>query len=248
MNKLSFFTNGNIEIITGIGMHEFPYHTHNSFMIGTILEGCGEFCIDGNISILYKGDCYIVPSDIGISIKPICDFSYITICIKKELAKNMREYRCDKFYYHGLSNHLNELAARFRNNQIDEQYFTVYITNIFGLYREGNTVKSDITLKAIQYINFHCERKFSLDELAKNCFTSKYHLIRIFKNEMSITPKQYHQQCKVRKLKNMIFTLSQNDITYMLSFSTQSHMNSIFKKYMGITLGNYMSIMRMNEQ
>lgn len=248
MNELSFFTDGNIEIIVGIGMHEFPYHTHNSFMVGAILEGCGEFRIDGNISTLYKGDCYIVPPNTGISIKPICDFSYITICLKKELAINMKEYRCDSFYYPNLSDQLLELVTSFRSNQVDERYFTDYIVNTFGLYRVSNTVKADITLKAIQYINNHCESKFCLDELAKSCFTSKYHLIRVFKNEMGITPKQYHQQCKVRKLKNLIFDSSQGNIAYTLNFSTQSHMNSIFKKYMGITLGGYMSAVKMNEQ
>lgn len=248
MNEISFFTDGNIEIIVGIGMHEFPYHTHNSFMVGAVLEGCGEFCINGSIATLYNGDCYIVPSDTGISIRPIRDFSYITICLKKELARNMKEYRCNVFYYSGLGNQLLELVAGLRRKQVDERYFNDCIVNIFGLYRGSNTVKSDITLKAVQYMNNHYESKFCLDELAKAVFTSKYHLIRVFKNEMGITPKQYHQQCKVRKLKTLIFDSSPCNIAYLLNFSSQSHMNCIFKRYMGISPGSYRSAVKMNEQ
>lgn len=248
MNEISFFTEGNIEIIVGAGMHEFPYHTHNSFMAGAILEGCGEFCINGSSAILYKGDCYIVPSDTGISIRPICDFSYITICLKEELAGKMKEYRCNRFYYSGLSNQLLELVTGLRMNLVNERYFNERIVNIFDLYKGSNTVKSDITLKAVQYMNNHCESKFCLDELAKAVFTSKYHLIRVFKNEMGITPKQYHQQCRVRELKSLIFDSSPCNIAYLLNFSSQSHMNCIFKKYMGISLGSYRSAVKMNEQ
>ena len=65
---------------------------------------------------------------------------------------------------------------------------------------------------------------------------------------MGITPKQYHQQCKVRKIKNMVFENSQSDIAYALNFSTQSHMNSMFKKYMGISMGSYSSAIEYIEQ
>lgn len=87
-----------------------------------------------------------------------------------------------------------------------------------------------------------------MDELARNSYVSKYHLIRTFKKEMGVTPKQYHQQCKVRKMKNMVFEDSQCDIAYELNFSTQSHMNSILKKYMGIPIGRYLAATEYKEQ
>lgn len=93
MNKISFYLDGNIEIVIGAGLHKFPLHTHNSFMVGAVLEGCGEFYIDNKTSKLSKGDAYIVPSNTGIAINPISDFSYITICLKNELAIIMKDYR-----------------------------------------------------------------------------------------------------------------------------------------------------------
>jgi AraC-like DNA-binding protein len=65
---------------------------------------------------------------------------------------------------------------------------------------------------------------------------------------MGITPKQYHQQCKVRKIKDMVFESSQSNIAYELNFTSQSHMNDVFKKYMGITTGSYSSAVEINEQ
>lgn len=99
MNQISFYKTGNVEIIIGKGMHAFPYYTHNSYMIGAVLNGCGEFCIGETTSKLNKNDCYIVPSDTGISIKPLSDFSYITICLKNELAVQMSSYEANCCYY-----------------------------------------------------------------------------------------------------------------------------------------------------
>ncbi|MBP3475072.1 MAG: helix-turn-helix transcriptional regulator [Lachnospiraceae bacterium] len=248
MNKVSFYVDGNIEIIAGVGMHKFPYHTHNSFLVGAVLEGYGEFRIGDKLSTLHKGECYIVPSDVGIAIKPISDFSYITICLKNELAAIMKDYKSDSYFYSGLSNKLLELTTSLRMHNVDEQFLAVHIADMFELYKVYNSTRLKCTEKAVQYINNHFQSKFSLDELAKNCFMSKYHLIRTFKKEMGITPKQYHQQCKVRKLKDMIFDDSQSNIAYMLNFSTQSHMDSIFKKYMGITLGSYISAVEIIKQ
>lgn len=244
MNKISFYVNGNVEIITGTGMHEFPYHTHNCFMAGAILSGSGEFCINGKASSLRKKDCYIVPSDTGISIKPIRDFSYITICLKNELAAFFKKYKSDSYYYTDMSDHLLALVGKLQMQQIDELSFTNEIVDMFGLCRHTDTAKSEYIIKAVQYINESCKNKFDLNELAENVFLSKYYLIRVFKREMGITPKQYHQQCKVRKLKSMIFEFPQSSIAYDLSFSTQSHMDSVFKRYMGITLNDYISSMK----
>lgn len=248
MNRVSFYINGNIEIIVGAGMHKFPYHTHNSFLVGAVLEGYGEFCIDDKIATLHEGDCYIVPSDKGVAINPKGNFSYITVCLKNELSTFMKAYKSDCYYYSGLSNRLLELTTNFQIQNIDEKSYVVHIVDLFGLYKTSNPDRSECIVKAIQYICNHAQSKFSLDELAKNCFMSKYHLIRTFKKEMGVTPKQYHQQCKVRKLKDMIFEVSQSNMAYMLNFSTQIHMDSIFKKYMGITPNSYIAAVETNKQ
>lgn len=248
MNKISFYLDGNIEIVIGVGPHKFPLHTHNSFMVGAVLEGCGEFNIDNKTSKLSKGDAYIVPSNTGIAINPISDFSYITICLKNELAIFMKDYKTESYFYSDLGDNLLELGNAFRIHNIDEQCFTMHLIDMFALYKVPAPVKSMLTKKTVQYLNNHFQSKFSLDELARSSYVSKYHLIRTFKKEMGVTPKQYHQQCKVRKIKNMVFENSQADIAYALNFSTQSHMNSIFKKYMGIPIGSYSSAIEYIEQ
>lgn len=248
MNQISFYLDGNVEIVIGKGLHKFPYHTHSSFMVGAILDGCSEFNIDNKVSKLSKGDAYIVPSNTGIAINPISDFSYITICLKNEWAIIMKDYKADNYFYSDLGDNLLELGNAFRMHTIDEQCFAMHLIDMFALHKISASVRSMCTEKMVQYLNNHFQSKFSLDELARSSCVSKYHLIRTFKKEMGITPKQYHQQCKVRKMKNMVLEDSQCDIAYALNFSTQSHMNSIFKKYMGIPMGRYLTAIEYKEQ
>lgn len=70
---------------------------------------------------------------------------------------------------------------------------------------------------------------------------SKYHLAREFKKAMGVTPKRYHQQCRLRNVKKAISSHRQSDIAYQMDFSSQSHLESIFMEYMGISLGQYLS-------
>ena len=240
MNKISFYMAGNIEIVIGTGMHEFPYHTHNSFMVGAIMNGSGEFCIGDENSKLYKEDIYVVPSNTGISIKPVNDFSYITICLKNDLADRMTEYEVNEYYYIGLGDVLFEFANTFQMERIDEKDFVNKIIGLLGLKKvpDSKVVRSEAIINAVQYIQ-SCEDRFDLNEISKLVYLSKYHFIRLFKKDMGITPKQYHQQCRIRNVKRMALHSLQKEIAYDLGFSTQSHMDSVFKQYMGITLNNY---------
>ena len=243
MNKISFYKCNNIEIIIGAGMHEFPYHSHNSYMVGAVLEGCGEFCIGKELSMLNRNDVYIVPSNTGISIKPKKDFVYITVCFKNNLADIMNKYQVKKYYFNNLGHNLLNMANDFRGQLIDESAFINLLIKLFDLKVLNVSIqpKSTVIIKAMQYINDNCSEKFDLDILSEEVFLSKYYLVRLFRKEVGITPQQYYQQCKLRKLKKMAPIFSQKRIAYDLNFSTQSHMNSIFKKYMGITLKDYIS-------
>lgn len=252
MNKISFYICNDIEIVTGMGMHEFPYHSHNSYMVGAVLDGCAEFCIDKHFSVLNKNDVYVVSSNTGMSMKPRNDFSYVTICFKNNLANMLNKYQAKKYYYSNLGYILLKLSNDFKAKLIDENTFTNSLIELIDLKVSDTPLqpKNSTITKAVQYINDNCSEKFDLKCLAEEVFLSKYYLIRLFRRQMGITPHQYYQQCKVRELRKMALCFSQKNIAYELNFSTQSHMDSVFKKYMGITMKNYISSVeyKSNEQ
>lgn len=164
MNKISFYICDDIEIVTGIGMHEFPYHSHNSYMVGAVLDGCAEFCIDKHFSVLNKNDVYVVSSNTGMSMKPRNDFSYITICFKNNLTNMLNKYEAKKYYYGGLGNVLLKISNDFQTNSIDEIAFTNALIKLLDL-KVLNTpmqTKNPTITKAMQYINDNCAEKYCL--------------------------------------------------------------------------------------
>ena len=48
------------------------------------------------------------------------------------------------------------------------------------------------------------ECKISIEEMARNAFTSKYHFIRSFKAEVGLTPHQFQLQNRIRKAQRLI--------------------------------------------
>ena len=91
-----------------------------------------------------------------------------------------------------------------------------------------------------EYIKKNSTQKFDLDKLAKSFYLSKFHLIRIFKKEMGVTPNQYHIQAKIRLIKAEMFNVqSETDLAMNLNLYDQSHLCKLFKRQMGISIKDY---------
>lgn len=107
-----------------------------------------------------------------------------------------------------------------------------------------NYSKESLIVKdAAQYIEQHIKDELSIQEVAKELNVSSGYLSRIFKKLMHITPKQYLIQCRIRVAKRELEKASNDiDIAYDLGFASQSHMCTVFKKYMGISVGDYKNI------
>lgn len=93
---------------------------------------------------------------------------------------------------------------------------------------------------AAEFIRSRSDADFDLQSLCAFAHLSKYHLVRSFKREFDLTPYQYYQNARIRQVRH---GLAQNrqpaDLSYSLGFSSQSHMCNLFKKYMGVTPGQY---------
>ncbi len=252
-NKVLFFLKGSIEIVDGEGKHEFPYHTHDSLLIGVVKSGEARFAIGSNEYLLGKGMTYLVPPNVGISINPIIPYSYLTICIKNHKTTRFGQYKLDLYVLNNMGECLIGLCERYKLKLLsDEEFINNLIKTLELQDNEVNQNKvctSAAIMDAIIYIKEHVNDKFLLDELTKAVHLSKYHLVRVFKNEMGITPKQYDQQCKIRRVKEWALQEKAGvDIATNLNYSNQGHLCSMFKRYMGISMNEYKSSVHKEEQ
>ena len=95
--------------------------------------------------------------------------------------------------------------------------------------------------QVISYVQGNLERSVSLSELAKVVQLSSSRFARGFKQMTGISPHQYILKCKIERakelLKNPLLPIA--DISYSLSFSSQSHFTTVFRRFTGITPNTY---------
>ncbi|MGN1282159.1 MAG: helix-turn-helix transcriptional regulator [Succinivibrio sp.] len=100
--------------------------------------------------------------------------------------------------------------------------------------------KIKIVQLAADFIEKHVTEEISIQMMAKCLNVSSGYLSRTFKKHMHITPKQYQIQTRLRLAKkSMEEQNSDIQTAYDTGFSSQSHLCSVFKKYMGICVGDY---------
>ena len=98
---------------------------------------------------------------------------------------------------------------------------------------------------AARFIEDHIKEDLCVKDVALSLKVSSGYLSRIFKKFMHITPKQYLIQCRLREAKKELeYESSDTDIAYDLGFASQSHMCTVFKGYMGISVGDYRDILK----
>ena len=85
-----------------------------------------------------------------------------------------------------------------------------------------------------------CTSKFCIGSLSETVHISKYHLGRIFKEQVGITPYQFYIGVKVKKVRQRLQArLPLSDIVFNLHFFDQNHLCNTFRKHIGISPMQY---------
>lgn len=90
------------------------------------------------------------------------------------------------------------------------------------------------------YIENNFDKKLNLDLLSHIRFTSKFHLLRLFKKYYGQTPKQYLIDKRIEQSKNYLkMGRSVSDTCYSVGFETPSSFSTLFKSKTGLTPSEY---------
>lgn len=91
--------------------------------------------------------------------------------------------------------------------------------------------------KVTDYIHHHLYQDLKLTDLSAIAQISPYHFLRLFKQQMGITPHQYILQCRIEKAKHLLqhSTMSISEIAMQTGFCDQSHLTRCFKRAVGAT-------------
>ncbi|RIV67562.1 helix-turn-helix domain-containing protein [Flagellimonas aequoris] len=98
----------------------------------------------------------------------------------------------------------------------------------------SNTGQIQKVLKTRNYIENHLDQDLNLDTLAYVGFTSKYHLLRLFKQYYGQTPMQFLIDKRIEKSKFYLKKgISISETCYLVGFESPSSFSTLFKKKTG---------------
>lgn len=91
------------------------------------------------------------------------------------------------------------------------------------------------------YIQLHVTEKITLEDLAKLTNYSVYHISKKFRNESGMTIMEYWNHCRVERAKELLISCQDSiqSISDQLGFGAQSYFGSQFKKYTGMSAGEF---------
>ncbi|MDD6211871.1 MAG: AraC family transcriptional regulator [Clostridiales bacterium] len=127
-----------------------------------------------------------------------------------------------------------------------EQLLDIYKRAVLDFTKRVHENKSDVlmsekTKNAIDYILRHLHYDISLKSIAENAGLSETYFSALFKKETGETVSEFIQKSRVKEAQSMIqySEYSLMEIGQYLGFCSQSHFSKTFRKYTGMTPGQY---------
>lgn len=103
-----------------------------------------------------------------------------------------------------------------------------------------NQGQLDTVIGIRKYINDHFDEELSLELLSDVHCTSKFHLLRLFKQYYGLTPKQFHIERRLHRAKALLLGGANiAETCYDVGFESPSSFSTLFKARFGSTPSDF---------
>jgi AraC-like DNA-binding protein len=253
-----------IEALSCANDFVFPDHIHNSHVLWLNSEGGEQYKMNGCTTTLQPGCLSIIEPGIvhsNNSLDPTKRhlrslyldkefFSYLEKLVTGESRRDfnlptsvIENYQCWRaaiLLHEAIFNNHDQLW-------VDELIVSIF-TRIEKLqFRKINCRESSgnsgYRLKnLVEFMRTKVSDDISLEDLAEIARCTSYHVIRLFRNRVGMSPHAYLIQLRLEKARELIDRgQSIADAALLAGFSDQSHLTRRFKKRYGLTPGLYSS-------
>lgn len=187
---------------------------------------------------------------------------YRCINIKEEVMKGLIDEICGKEYlpeffqtvvfhceYVPLLKEVHELIIKESVDFEKEEKLLFLIEPLIDKYAnlicESYQDNNKFITKVCDFIEKNYFKAIKLDELSEIADMNKYSLLRAFTKTRGITPYQYLQTIRIDKAKGFLEDGQEViDVALKTGFTDQSHFTNFYKKFIGITPGQYRDIFK----
>lgn len=240
----------------------FAPHFHEGFAIGVIENGADVFEYRGAERIAAAGDIMLInPSEVhtGHAIDA-SGWTFRIMYVDPELLRRVREELTGKpsdipFFSttvvsdEATAQHILRLHRALENSASSLERESLFLLAMMQLITRHADSKTDVkkigrehaaVARARDYFHANACQNITLEELAEIAFLSPFHLLRVFREEIGITPHAYQTQIRIERAKRLLrdsYSITQTALT--TGFFDQAHFSKQFKRYVGISPGKF---------
>ncbi|MEF2914326.1 MAG: AraC family transcriptional regulator [Succinivibrio sp.] len=246
-NRLSIRKLKNCEHIAGKGLVNLKPHTHKSFTVVYIEKGSLFISLNYAQKLVSSGTVIVLPPNNAISMSAKSEYEYHSLSVHELMCEKLCKYIGNVPFVFMDDGSIADFF-RIYDSFTDDDSLTDFIIGIIGEKTAPSAAclqNVNLVRLAAGFIENHVKDELCVKDVADSLKVSTGYLSRIFKKIMHITPKQYLIQCRLREAKKELEKESSDvEIAYELGFASQSHMCTVFKGYMGISVGDYRDILK----
>ncbi len=230
------------------------FNWHESIEIIYVDDGDGFVICDFQEHSIWRGDIFVINSDVLHSLRTDNYMSYYYLIIDSEFCKynalnvsniifegKIRDSWSISMFGAILRTYTEKgdfYSAKVRAKVLD---FLVHLCEKYGAQiseRERRHDKNFENIRtAIIYIRDNLKEKISVDNLAQMSGMSKYHFIREFKRITHYTPVIYINIARIEMARRLLTEkkYSIGEVSELCGFDNLSYFTKTFKKYTGVT-------------
>jgi len=115
---------------------------------------------------------------------------------------------------------------------------TYYVNEISRIKRVcySNGGQLDTVIEARHFIEDNFDKELNLELLSKSLFTSKFHMLRLFKRYYGVTPKQYLIGKRIECAKRYLSTgMTVSDTCFNIGFNSPCSFSTLFRSRIGVS-------------
>ncbi|MBA2284481.1 MAG: AraC family transcriptional regulator [Ktedonobacteraceae bacterium] len=243
--------------------HTFAPHTHEGYVIGVIEQGAEQFAYRRSQHVAPVGSIvFINPGEMHTgSSAAEHGWTYRTLYPPVELLQRAvsdltGRTRAIPFFAEAVVHDpemMTELSLTHRaledqaSSALERESRLLWtLSRLIVRYADDHPrprpfAKEHMGIQRVRaYLEENYAKNISLEQLAAIAHLSPFHLLRSFRDQMSLPPHAYQIQTRIMHAKHMLATgLSCIDTAIAVGFADQSHFSKHFKRIVGVSPGLY---------